>query len=97
MSKELMPGQKRISPGTVVADLAIVGWFIFSLFPILWMLLLAMKTPAEQTTTYFRFAPTLDNFVTVVSQRGTDLTSVDSRAPSSAACSTVSAQCWSRW
>lgn len=77
MAKELMPGQKRVSPGSVVADLAIVGWFVFSLFPIFWMLLLAMKTPAEQTTTYFKFSPTLDNFATVVSQRGTDLTSVD--------------------
>lgn len=77
MFKELMPGQKRVSPGSLVADLAIVGWFVFSLFPIFWMVLLAMKTPAEQTTTYFKFSPTLDNFVTVVSQRGTDLTSVD--------------------
>jgi multiple sugar transport system permease protein len=77
MFKELMPGQKRVSPGTLVADLAIVGWFVFSLFPIFWMVLLAMKTPAEQTTTYFKFSPTLENFVTVVSQRGTDLTSVD--------------------
>ena len=77
MAKELMPGQKRVSPGSVLADLAIVGWFVFSLFPIFWMLLLAMKTPAEQTTTYFKFSPTLENFATVVSQRGTDLTSVD--------------------
>lgn len=77
MAKELMPGQKRFSSGSVVADLAIVGWFVFSIFPIFWMLLLAMKTPAEQTTTYFKFSPTLENFATVLSQKGTDLTSVD--------------------
>jgi multiple sugar transport system permease protein len=77
MAKELMPGQKRFSSGSVVADLALVGWFVFSLFPIFWMLLLAMKTPAEQTTTYFKFSPTLENFATVLSQKGTDLTSVD--------------------
>ena len=74
---ELMPGQKRLTPGAVLSDIALVGWFVFALFPLLWMLLLAMKTPAEQTTTYFAFSPTLENFVTVLTQRGTDLTSVD--------------------
>jgi len=77
MARELMPGQKRFSVGTVLADLAIVGWFVFSLFPILWMVLLALKTPAEQTSTYFVFSPTLENFSTVLSDRGTALTSVD--------------------
>jgi multiple sugar transport system permease protein len=41
------------------------------------MVLLSLKTSAEQTTTYFVFSPTLENFGTVVSQRGRDLTSVD--------------------
>jgi multiple sugar transport system permease protein len=74
---ELMPGQKRVTPGAVGADVLLVFWFVFSLFPILWMVLLALKTSAEQTTTYFSFSPTLENFGTVVSQRGRDLTSVD--------------------
>ena len=77
MAKELMPGQRRFTAGSVAADVAIIGWFVFSLFPIVWMLLLAMKTPAEQTTTYFTFSPTLENFATVLSDRGTALTSVD--------------------
>ncbi len=77
MAKELMPGQRRLTAGSVLADLAILGWFVFSLFPILWMLLLAMKTPAEQTTTYFQFSPTLENFATVLSERGQALTSVN--------------------
>lgn len=77
MAAELMPGRKRFTPATVLADLAILGWFAFSLFPILWMVLLALKTPAEQTSTYFVFSPTLDNFSTVLSDRGTALTSVD--------------------
>lgn len=77
MATELMPGRKRFTPATVLADLAILGWFVFSLFPILWMVLLALKTPAEQTSTYFVFSPTLENFSTVLSDRGTALTSVD--------------------
>jgi multiple sugar transport system permease protein len=74
---ELMPGQKRVTPGAIAADVLLLVWFVFSLFPILWMVLLALKTSAEQTSTYFVFTPTLENFGTVVSQRGTDLTSVD--------------------
>jgi multiple sugar transport system permease protein len=72
-----MPGRKRVTPGAIAADVLVLVWFVFSLFPILWMVLLALKTSAEQTSTYFVFTPTLENFGTVVSQRGTDLTSVD--------------------
>ena len=74
---ELMPGRKRVTPGAIAGDGLLLVWFVFSLFPILWMVLLALKTSAEQTSTYFVFTPTLENFGTVVSQRGTDLTSVD--------------------
>ena len=74
---ELMPGRKRVTSGAIGADVLLIVWFVFSLFPILWMVLLALKTSAEQTSTYFTFTPTLANFATVVSQRGTDLTSVD--------------------
>ncbi|RDI42016.1 MULTISPECIES: carbohydrate ABC transporter permease [Nocardia] len=80
MASELLPGQRRFTPASVGADLVLLGWFVFSLFPIVWMVLLALKTPAQQTTTYFRFSPTLENFGTVLSQRGTDLTSVDFKA-----------------
>jgi multiple sugar transport system permease protein len=76
-ARELMPGQKRMTSGSVVADLLILFWFVFSLFPILWMILLSLKSPAEQTTTYFVFSPTLENYGTVLSQKGTDLTSVN--------------------
>ncbi|MGY4718726.1 carbohydrate ABC transporter permease [Naumannella huperziae] len=76
-TRELKPGQRRITGGGIVADLAIIAWFVFALFPILWMILLALKTPAEQTSTYFVFSPTLENFVTVLTDRGTELTSVD--------------------
>jgi multiple sugar transport system permease protein len=77
MARELMPGQKRFTASSLAADVALVAWFVFSLFPILWMVLLSLKTSADQTSTYFRFSPTLDNFSTVLSSRGTALTSVD--------------------
>jgi multiple sugar transport system permease protein len=77
MANELMPGRKRFTAGSVAADAALVGWFVFSLFPILWMVLLSLKTSADQTSTYFTFSPTLDNFSTVLSERGTALTSVN--------------------
>jgi len=72
-----MPGQKRLTTGSILADVGVLAWFVFALFPILWMVLLALKNDAQQTSTYFGFSPTLSNFGTVLSQRGTDLTSVD--------------------
>jgi multiple sugar transport system permease protein len=77
MAKEVLPGHRRFTTGSVAADLLLVVWFVFSLFPIVWMVLLSLKNDAEQTTTYFRFSPTLANFGTVMSQKGTDLTSVN--------------------
>lgn len=71
------PGQRRFSPASVGADLVLLGWFVFSLFPLVWMVLLALKTNAEQITTYFAFTPTLENFTTVLSAEGTRLTSVN--------------------
>ncbi|MHA6630689.1 carbohydrate ABC transporter permease [Pseudonocardia sichuanensis] len=76
-SKELSPGQRRFSPASVGADAALLVWFVFSLFPLVWMVLLALKTDAEQISTYFAFTPTLENFATVLSDEGTRLTSVD--------------------
>lgn len=74
---ELLPGQKRLSIGSVTADIGIVIWFIFSLFPIFWMLMLALKNAEEQTTTYFAFSPTWSNFATVLSDKGIQMTSID--------------------
>ena len=53
-----------------------------SLFPIFWMLMLAMKNAEEQTTTYFSFSPTWSNFATVLSDKGTQMTIFRSLASS---------------
>jgi multiple sugar transport system permease protein len=76
-SSELGPGQRRFSPASVGADAALLVWFVFSLFPLVWMVLLALKTNAEQISTYFAFTPTLGNFATVLSSEGERLTSVN--------------------
>lgn len=77
MATELMPGQRRLSAAAVGADVLLLVWFTFSLFPLLWMVLLSLKTRAEQTSTYFAFSPTLENYTTVLSDEGTRLTSVN--------------------
>ena len=79
MAAERLPGKKRFTSGSVLADLGILAWFVFSLFPIVWMILLSLKSPAEQTTTYFQFSPTLTNYHTVLSDQGEAVTSVDFR------------------
>ena len=66
-ARELGPGQRRFSPASIGADAALLVWFVFSLFPLVWMVLLALKTNAEQISTYFAFTPTLQNFATVLS------------------------------
>src|SRR3954466_8831707 len=75
--RELLPGEKRFSIGSVAADAGLLFWFLFSLFPIAWMVILALKNAEEQTTTYFQFSPTWSNFATVLSDKGTQMTSVD--------------------
>jgi multiple sugar transport system permease protein len=77
MTRERQPGQRRFSPASIGADVVLLGWFVFSLFPLVWLVLLSLKTEAQQITTYFRFTPTLHNFVTVLSSDGTRLTSVN--------------------
>lgn len=77
MATDVRPGRRRFTPGGLGADLLLLVWFVFSLFPIVWMVLLALKSDADQTSTYFSFSPTLANFGTVMSQRGEDLTSVN--------------------
>jgi multiple sugar transport system permease protein len=79
MAKELMPGQKRFSVASIGCDLLILIWFCFSLFPLVWLVMLSMKSTADQTTTYFSFTPTLENYSYVFSEAGQLTTSIDFR------------------
>ncbi len=60
--RELMPGQKRLTIGGVGAEVLTLGWFVFSLFPVLWMVLMSLKSTIDQKNTYFVFSPTFKNF-----------------------------------
>lgn len=60
--RELMPGQRRITPGVVGGEVLTIVWFVFSLFPIVWMVLLSLKSTSDQQVTFFSFSPTLSNF-----------------------------------
>lgn len=57
---------RRNRVGDRLADLGLVVYFAFSLIPVLFIVLLSLKSNAEQTSTYLRFRPTLQNFETVL-------------------------------
>jgi multiple sugar transport system permease protein len=57
---------RRNRVGDRLADLGLVVYFAFSLVPVLFIVLLSLKSNAEQTSTYLRFRPTLQNFETVL-------------------------------
>lgn len=72
--RELMPGRSRFTVGGVGADLLTLLWFVFSLFPIVWLILLSLKSTIDQQNTYFSFSPTFDNYAFVLGgSTGADL------------------------
>jgi len=48
--------------GRIIADVLMVAYFLFALFPIFWMVLMSLKSTDELFTTQFAFTPTLDNY-----------------------------------
>ncbi len=72
--RELMPGRKRLTVAGIGAEVLTLLWFVFSLFPIVWMLLLSLKSTIDQQNTYFGFTPTLQNYSFVLGgSTGADL------------------------
>lgn len=57
-------GKKRL--GLVVQNLLLVIYAIFALFPLIWMLILSIKSDAQMYTTTFVFTPTLENYKAVL-------------------------------
>ena len=56
--------KKRFS--AILSDGFLVLYFLFALFPIVWMLLVSLKSTDELFTTQFIFTPTLDNYVAIL-------------------------------
>ena len=52
--------------GRIVQNGLLIIYSIFALFPLLWMLILSIKSDAEMYTTTFVFSPTLDNYKAVL-------------------------------
>lgn len=61
------PGRRsRLSIGSIGLDLVTILWFVFALFPIVWIFLLSLKSQDQLFTTYFRFDPTLESYKAVL-------------------------------
>ncbi len=46
----------------IVSDAFLILYFLFALFPLVWMVLVSLKSGPELFTTQFRFTPTLENY-----------------------------------
>jgi len=58
-AERLKPGSGGFSPASIGPTWCCFGWFVFSLFPLVWLVLLSLKSESEQISTYFTFSPTL--------------------------------------
>ncbi|OUQ49414.1 sugar ABC transporter permease [Lachnoclostridium sp. An118] len=52
--------------GRIVQNGLLIIYAMFALFPLIWMLILSIKSDAEMYTTTFIFSPTLDNYKAVL-------------------------------
>lgn len=58
--------ERKFTLGGLVLDLLTIVYFIFALFPIVWIFLLSLKSQDQLFTTYFQFTPTLDAYKAVM-------------------------------
>ncbi|MFD2079562.1 multiple sugar transport system permease protein [Actinopolymorpha cephalotaxi] len=58
--------KKSGKAGGILADAALLLYFAFSLAPVVFIVALSLKSNADQTSTYLRFAPTFANYRTVL-------------------------------
>jgi multiple sugar transport system permease protein len=57
-------GRKRLI--SIFSDGFLVIYFLFALFPIVWMVLISLKSTDELFTTQFVFTPTTDNYYAII-------------------------------
>src|SRR5919206_4056737 len=58
--------KSRIQASDVVTNVLTIAYFVFALFPVFWILLLSLKPDKQLFSTYFVFAPTLENYKAVL-------------------------------
>ena len=51
---------------SLLSDAFLIVYFIFALFPLVWMVLVSLKSGPELFTTQFIFSPTLDNYTAIL-------------------------------
>ena len=51
---------------SVLSDAFLILYFIFALFPLVWMVLVSLKSGPELFTTKFIFTPTIDNYIAIL-------------------------------
>jgi multiple sugar transport system permease protein len=62
-----MSGEKKSGRFAAIgADLFLIVYFLFALFPLVWMVLVSLKSGPELFTTRFVFTPTLENYVAIL-------------------------------
>ena len=49
-----------------LSDAILIAYFIFALFPLVWMVLVSLKSGPELFTTKFIFTPTIENYVAIL-------------------------------
>ncbi|MFM9106611.1 MAG: carbohydrate ABC transporter permease [Chloroflexota bacterium] len=60
------PDARPRSLGGIGLDLLTIAYFLFALFPIVWIFLLSLKSQDQLFTTYFRFDPTIESYRAVL-------------------------------
>jgi multiple sugar transport system permease protein len=50
----------------VLSDAFLILYFLFALFPLVWMVLVSLKSGPELFTTQFVFTPTIDNYLAIL-------------------------------
>ncbi|MCL6437619.1 MAG: carbohydrate ABC transporter permease [Rubrobacteraceae bacterium] len=61
---------RKFSWKSAALDFLTILYFIFALFPVLWMVIMSLKPSSEQYSTYFVFHPTVANYGHVLSNSG---------------------------
>ena len=50
----------------ILSDGILIIYFLFALFPLVWMVLVSLKSGPELFTTKFIFTPTIDNYIAIL-------------------------------
>lgn len=61
-----MDARVRKNLTNILSDGFLIIYFLFALFPILWMILVSLKSTDELFTTQFIFTPTLENYQAIL-------------------------------